>query len=182
MSARIRTLGQIVSLLAAIFIVVIPVSVSIMWLFGDERMLLGGLPKLWFVPAGILFEPGTLTDAIRVSGAAVSILANIPLLAALWQIRCLFAACEAVDIFLSTAASRLRKFSAWIIAFALFNPIAGGVLSVVTSFNNSAGNRILSIGIEDTNIATAFLGTSVLVVAYMLEEAHKLSEENKSFI
>lgn len=182
MNTRIKILSRTLSILASLFIVIIPVTVAAMWIIGTEEILLSHVPRYWFIPKGILFQPGTLTEPVRMISASISIAANIPLLLALWQIRCLFEMYRDLDVFLSKAASRMRRFAAYVIGFALLQPLAGGVLSVVTSMNNSPGHRVLSISIADTGLAIIFLGAAMIVIAYALEEAHRLSEENKSFI
>ena len=182
MSPRIAFLSRILSILASLFIVIIPVTVTIFWILGTEEILLSRIPHYWFVPIGILFQPGTLTETIRLLGASISIVANVPLLLALWQLRCLLAPYRNLDLFQLDAASRMKKFAAFIIGFALLQPLAGGVLSVVTSMNNAPGHRVLSISLADTDLATIFMGATMIVIAYVLEEAQKLSEENKSFV
>lgn len=182
MNPRIAFLSRILSILASLFIVIIPVTVAVMWIYGTEETLLSGFPRYWFVPAGIFFQPGTLTESARLLSAFISIGANIPLLLALWQLRCLLDLYHNLDVFRSDAASRMKKFAAYIVGFALLQPIAGGVLSIVTSMNNTSGHRLLSISIADTDLATIFMGATMIVIAYVLEEAHRLSEENKSFV
>jgi hypothetical protein len=48
--------------------------------------------------------------------------------------------------------------------------------------NNAAGHRVLAISIVDTDVATILLGATMFVIAYVLEEAHRLAEENKGFV
>jgi Protein of unknown function (DUF2975) len=179
---RIALLSRILSILASLFIVIIPVTVILIWIFGTEETLLSGFPRYWFIPVGILFQSGTLTDSGRLLSASISIVANVPLLLALWHLRCLLELYHNLDVFGSGTSLRMKKFAAYIIGFALLQPIAGGVLSVVTSMNNASGHRLLSISLADTDLATIFMGATMVVIAYVFEEAHRMSEENKSFV
>ncbi|MBL4682838.1 MAG: DUF2975 domain-containing protein [Pseudomonadales bacterium] len=182
MNPKIAFLSRTLSILASLFVVLIPVTVSVLWIFGSEETLLSGLPQYWFVPNGILFQPGTLSESTRIISAGISLVANLPLLLALWQLRGLLELYRNLELFREEAAPRMKKFAAYIVGFALLQPIAGGFLSIVTSINNAEGHRVLSISIADTDIATIFLGLTMIVIAYVLEDAHRLSEDNKSFV
>ena len=52
----------------------------------------------------------------------------------------------------------------------------------MTSMDNVPGHRVLSISFAGTDITTILLGVTVFVVAYIMEEACKLAEENEKFI
>lgn len=182
MNPKIAVSSRILSILASCFIVIIPVTVVGMWVMASEATLLSEFPSYWFVPEGILFEPGSLETQIRWFSALVCLVANLPLLLALWQLRKLLNLYEQLDVFRVEAASRMKKFARFIVVFAILQPFAGGALSLVTSMNNPVGQRYLSISIADTDLAAVFLGLTMMVIAYVLEEAHKLAEDNKGFV
>ncbi len=182
MSSRISVLSRTLSLTASGFIVIIPLSIAGMWWFGSEAFLLSKVPQSWFIPPGILFEPGYLSNPIRISAAFVCLAANIPLLLALWQIRCLFILYARLELFIREAAFRMKKFAGYILIFALVQPFAGAVISYLTSMSNPPGKTFISISIADTDIATLLMGVTMFLIGYVLDEAHKLSEENNSFI
>lgn len=182
MNTRILFLCRSLSILSFFFIVIIPTTVILIWITGSESTLLSSTPQYWFIPIGIRFQPGALTDTIRITGAGISIIANLPLLLALWQLHCLFELYTKLDIFQREAASRLKKFAAYILVFALLQPITGAVISLVTSMNNAVGHRVLSISIVDTDIATILLGATICVIASVLEDAQRLADENNSFV
>ena len=81
MSHKIAVLSKVLSIASSLFIVVIPITVISIWLLGSEETLLSGFSRYWFIPAGILFHEGTLTQWVRVFSAGISLLANLPLLA-----------------------------------------------------------------------------------------------------
>lgn len=182
MNPKIAISSRILSILASCFIVVIPLTVTAIWLIASEQTLLSGMPHYWFVPSGILFEAGTLQDSVRLLSAAISLVANLPLLLALWQLRKLLNLYQTLEVFRVEAAARMRKFALYIVVFALVQPFAGAALSLATSMNNPPGQRYLSISIVDTDLATIFVGLTMIVIAYVLEEAHKLAEDNKGFV
>lgn len=182
MNSKIALSSRILSLVSSAFILIIPTTVAGMWLFASEQTLLSELPSYWFVPPGILFQEGTLDHSVRVICAAISLLANLPLILALWHLRKLFDLYKALEVFRAEAATRMKMFATFIVAFALLQPIAGAALSLASSINNPPGARFLSISIADTDLATVFLGLTMIVIANVLEEAHKVFEDNKSFV
>lgn len=182
MNPRIANISRILSILASLFIVIIPTTVLAIWLLGSEETLLSELPHYWFVPAGIRFQIGTLDESTRLLSAGISLAANLPLILALWQLRKLLELYRRLDVFQSEAAPRMKKFAMYIVGFAILQPFAGAALSFVTSMNNPPGHHVVSVSIADTEVATIFVGVTMIVIAYVLEEAHRLAEDNKSFI
>ena len=182
MNNKIFSLSRVLGIAVSALIAVIPLIITILWLSATEDTLLSRVPQYWFVPDGILFQAGLLTPTLRITGLLISITAIVPLLFALWQLRCLFLLFAKRIVFELETASRMKKFAAYILAFALLQPVIGGILSVATSINNEPGHRVLSISLAGTDITTILLGIAVFVVAFIMEEACKLAEENEKFI
>ena len=182
MNKKIVSVSRVLGIVVLTLIVAIPLVVAFLWLIGSEDTLLSRIPQYWFIPDGILFQAGLLAPTLRVTGLLISITAIIPLQLALWQLRCLFLLFTKRIVFELETASRMKKFAGYVVAFAFLQPIIGGVLSVVTSIDNEPGHRVLSITFAGTDITTILLGVTVFVVAYIMEEACKLADENEKFV
>ncbi|MBO6558798.1 MAG: DUF2975 domain-containing protein [Pseudomonadales bacterium] len=182
MTPKVAALARIMVLVTTAFLIIIPASITYMWLLGSEELLLSEIPARWFVPPGILFEPGTLLFGVRLLCAGVTLLVTLPLLLALWHLRNLFALYQQGKFFMQEAAPKIRRFAGYMITYAFMKPIGGAGISFLSSMNNSPGNTWISISIADTNVAILFLGGTMFLLSYVLEEAHQISEENKSFI
>jgi hypothetical protein len=60
--------------------------------------------------------------------------------------------------------------------------VYGGLISVVLSFNNPPGQRILSISFTGLDVVTLFCGMIVLVISYVMNEAQKIADEQRHTI
>lgn len=182
MTAKVSTLALAMVFVTTAFLIIIPASIAYMWLLGSEELLLSEIPKRWFVPPGILFEPGTLLFAVRAACTGVTLVATLPLLLALWHLRSLFSLYQQGQFFIQEAAPKIRKFAAYMVGYAILIPIGGAGISFLSSMNNSPGNTWISVSLADTNVAILFLGGTMFLLSYVLEEARQISEENQSFI
>jgi Protein of unknown function (DUF2975) len=136
-----------------------------------------------FSQAGIPNAPVTEIDfSVRALAFVVSMVPLGALIYGLLSARRCFNAFAAGQIFCREPIKRLKGFSIGIAASALLKPFAGAVLSVLLSFNNSAGAKALSLNIgSDTLIALIFAGT-VAAIAWVMTEALEIADENKQFV
>ena len=64
---------------------------------------------------------------------------------------------------------------AWVIAGFFYDAL----ISLVLSFNNPPGHRLIAISFESPEFVALITGAILLIISYVMQEAHKLSDENK---
>lgn len=80
-------------------------------------------------------------------------------------------------IFSSTNVACYRAI-AWGLIFSQALRIPEQALqTVLLSMNNPAGERFISIGINDTNITTVVVGMMILIVSRIMDEGRKIQDE-----
>ncbi len=67
-------------------------------------------------------------------------------------------------------------------AQTLIKPISGALTSVLATITRPEGERVLSIGLSNAEVSTLFLGGLLLVIAWVLGEATRIEDENRSFV
>lgn len=165
-------------------IALIPIIVTGLWLFAGPDLLRSQEAQHYLIPAGVLFssDVATLSWTTRFSALAVTLLPNALLMAALWQLLKLLTGFTTGDCFSRTSTRRFRLLAGFVFAYALSLPLAGAALSVVTSWINGPGQRLLSISLSDSNIGLLLVGACLLVLAQVWDRARSLADENASFI
>ena len=73
-------------------------------------------------------------------------------------------------------------FASMILLIGVLYPVSGGLLSLVTTFNNPPGSRFIAIEAGDAEVASLFLGAVLLVIAWVMEQGKHLADENRHFI
>ena len=63
----------------------------------------------------------------------------------------------------------------WVIAKILYDAL----ITLVLSFNNPPGHRLIMITFQSPSILAIAIGTIILMISYVMNEALELSEENK---
>lgn len=136
-----------------------------------------------FGQAGITHVPLTEIDvSVRALAFGISMIPLGALIYGLLSARRCFNAFAAGQIFHKGSIEQLKGFSIGIAASAVLKPFAGAALSVLLSFQNSAGARTLALDIgSDTLIALIFAGT-VMAIAWVMTEALEIADENRQFV
>lgn len=62
-------------------------------------------------------------------------------------------------------------------AWTFYNPVKLSLLSIITTFDNPPGQRILTLTIKDQDIFHIFILGSFLVINSLMQEAYKLKKE-----
>ncbi|MFO1435253.1 MAG: DUF2975 domain-containing protein [Gammaproteobacteria bacterium] len=101
---------------------------------------------------------------------------------ALAQIQCLCSDMDAATVFTVRFTQSLRRF-----AFALLALVGCGFLvriafSVLLTYHNQPGKRMLSIGISSDMIVQVIAALLILALVAVLNEASRIASEHKQFV
>lgn len=155
------------------------------WLLAGAMLLywIATPTRTLFSQAGIPNVPVTEIDySVRALAFGVSMVPLGALIYGLLSARRCFNAFAAGQIFCREPINRLKGFAIGVAASALLKPFAGAALSLLLSFNGSAGAKALALTIDsDSLIALIFAGT-VAAIAWVMTEALAISDENKQFV
>ncbi len=179
---RIARLSRIMKGLCLLGFVGIPALLAAVWAFGSEAFLRSGEPAFYLVPHGVSFELGRLDAGLRWAGFAVSMLPGCVMMLGLWHLSQLFADFRRLDLFTADSVRHFRWFALTVLASGLVKPLAGALMSVVTSYGNTAGQRNLSVTAGDAELTAIFVGLVLLVIAWVLEQGRRIAEENREFV
>lgn len=166
---RLRRFSRAGSLAARAMALGIPATIFGLWLAAPE-VFDGGHRTVGAAP---------LPFGIRTLEA---LLICAPALLAAWGLRqldCLFALFADGAAFSLAAQRRLSRFAGACLALAIFSPAVGAGLSVVQSWANPPGERVLAIAIGTDTVSLVLLSALLYAVASVLAEAAALEEESR---
>ncbi|MGE0624197.1 MAG: DUF2975 domain-containing protein [Pseudomonadales bacterium] len=181
-SVRIVAYSRALRAACIVGFVALPLGLAAIWFLGSETFLRSGEPAQYLVPHGVGFEPGTLSPTLRLLGFGVSMIPGALAMFALWQLARLFGCFSRLQFFTADSVRSFGLFGLAVMLTGLARPLSSGLMSVVTTMTNSPGNRYLSITAGDSELTALFLGTVLLVIAWVMEQGQRISEENQQII
>ena len=150
------------------------------------------VPLIWHVPGWVEASASLLTisldDLHALTGwqkyltMAVMMIPSLVMAYGLYHLRKMFGAFANNAIFQPEPIRHLKAFGIALLAQTLIKPLSGAATSVLATFHRPAGERVLSIGLSDAEASTLFLGGLIIVIAWVLGEAARIDDENRSFV
>ncbi len=173
---RIRRAGRVMSGLCSAIIVVLPLGLALIWANLETlgpAMVGQAVPDLRFGNHGA----GTL-----ILGFAISMIPVLVLIYGLIQLRQLFGLYGQGRIFSSLHAVYLRRFALASILSVFAQIVSSSLISVVLTFHNPPGARHLTVSVTSDHLGTVFLGSVLLVIAWIMVEGSKIAEDNAQIV
>lgn len=137
-----------------------------------------------FVAPHIGLDPSSvsLSWQTQLLGFAVSMMPLSFLLYALHQAYGLFDMYRRGELFADSAPQRLRRIGLSMIALALLRPVTAAILSVVLTYANPPGAKMLVIGLSLDDYMLAALGGLIVAIGHVMAEAKKLADDARQII
>ena len=156
--------------------VLAPLVTASIWLFLDV------LPPDTFMRLGPSFEPADVGVAARLIGFSVMMVPTAIGLYGLWHLRQTFLESAHGRSFSMVSVDGFRRF-AWAVLFYVISvPIMKAALSVVLSFHNPPGQKVLTLEFGSDDVIGLFLAGLLVAVGHIFSEARAIAEENASFV
>ena len=150
------------------------------------------VPLIWYAPGWVETSASQMTvslaDLHALSGwqkyttMSAMMIPSLVLAYGIYRLRKMFGAFAHNAIFQPEPIRHLKAFGIALMAQTLIKPMTGAATSVLATFHHPAGERILAIGLSNAEASTLFLGGLILVIAWVLGEAARIDDENRSFI
>lgn len=109
----------------------------------------------------------------------------IPLAALIYglrRLRDLFQYYENGLIFTEQNVACFRSLGRTLIAWVICDVVRNSLLSIVLTLGNPPGQRLLTIGFYSADFIGIFVGIIILIIAWVMDEARKIKEEQALFI
>ena len=135
----------------------------------------------------VALDPGNISEgginrAERFGLWCVMVLASLPTLYALNQLRLLFTAYAQGDILSARAATCLSRFGQGLLAMCVAGVLAETLKALVLTWGNVPGNRQLVLSASDSTYALALMGGFMIVIGWAMSEAAAIDSEMREIV
>ncbi|MFY2947514.1 hypothetical protein ACOTH1_05500 [Achromobacter ruhlandii] len=193
---RIRRLSRWMRGLLIAAAVLLVTALVAMWFFTSEAVLARGIYSFLGVTAAVPASEGVhiglaspasvprlqLGPGYRVLGFALfGVLAGLAL-RGIVHAYAMFADFGRGDVLTVASARRLRGIAVLVTVFSAAVPVLKTVLVLALTLANGPGGRHMLIDIDVSDILLALLGGLLFSLAWAMEEAARVAEENRGFI
>lgn len=172
---KMALLFNALSIAAVTLATLLPMGVVLHWLvidLADIRSMVGLGPDL--LPEFTLSQ--------RIAAAAVVLLVTLPMAWGLIRLRSCLASFAAGRPFASTGIAGLRDFALAGVLAALAQFVGHTLLRLVLTWTAAPGHKQLAISIDSTTLMLAMFAGIIAALAWAMEKAAALAEENSQFI
>jgi|GEM_PF-1267945 len=118
----------------------------------------------------------------RLGLALLTAAAFLLLALAVRNVRQLFNRFQRLEFFSPRTLDNVVSFGVWLIAFAVADLISDPLRSILLTYDNPPGQRVLSITLEGKEVFLLVLGALMLLFGWILREAAQIADENRQFV
>ena len=150
------------------------------------------IPLVLYVPGWVEASTSQMTISVadiealdgwqKVATMAVMMIPSFVLAYGIYRLRKMFGAFAHNSIFNAATIGHLKAFGIALLIQTLISPLTGAASSALATFNRPEGERFISIGLSNADAHTLFLGGLIIVIAWVLGEAARIDDENRSFV
>ena len=171
---RIRRVSTVMKGICTVGIVATPLALAAFWAFAPIETIRD--------IREIGYDVTALPPAFRLLAFLASMVPAGIGIYGLIALRRLFGAYSDGALFAAGNALDLRTFALSVAASAFAKIVVGPVLSVIVSWHNPPGTRVLEISVRSNDLGALFVGCLFLVVAWIMAEAQRLAEDNAQIV
>lgn len=177
---RIHVISNLGRHICTAMIFLVPVFSALFWVYFNRlipymntEMFKGLLP---------IVPDHDISAMARFIGFIVSLLHNVVIIYGLFKLRRLFSLYERGIIFSKKNVACFRDIGWSFIVFVAATTVSNALLSVVLTFANPPGQRMLTVGFSSRDLTTLCLGLAVLLISWAMDEGRRIAEEQEQFI
>lgn len=162
-------------------IFLLPTTCGLFWFFFNQLYSPSSM-----VPTSMIPLPVRVTHDLSGLTRFLAFLTElIPLTALMYglrKLRELFRYYESGRIFTRQNVACFRSLGKTLIAWVTCNVVSNSLLSIVLTLNNPPGQRQITLGLFSADFTGIFVGIVILIIAWVMDEARKIQEDQALFI
>lgn len=180
---NVQKLSRFIRIIFQICMVIIPLFTCFFWLVrGTPYDFLSASGMVSFSSDVSLYTTLPLTYGTKMVLCMIDLCTDCIYLYALMVLIHLFRNYERCDIFSLNNVILYRKLSYSVFYWIVGSFIQNTLFSVIVSFHNPAGQRVIDFGIDDSQVTALVFGVVILIISYVMKEGYLLADENKNTI
>jgi len=173
--SKIKTVSKVFYILLTGILIAVPLYDIIYWIFINSlsqsfiNINVEPVPESQYV----------LSLKLQIIGFISSLLPLSALMYGLIYTRKLFSFFKDGIVFSLEQVVLFKKISKALVLWIIFSIIYEGIKSVIFSFHNPVGERVLSLSLSSSQMGILFISIIILVVAWIMDEGRVINEEQK---
>jgi hypothetical protein len=176
--SKIKKVSKLFNLLFTGLLIILPIYYILYWLF---------INSLSESLINVNIEPvpecsNTLSVNLQIIGFISSLLPLSALIYGIIHVKKLFSFYQEGITFSLEQVILFKKVSKALALWIVFSIIYESIKSIIFSWDNPVGERILEIGFNGNQIGIVIISIVILVIAWIMDEGRILSEENKLIV
>lgn len=187
-SLRLRRLSTVMAVTCLVMIAILVLGQAAIWFLLDPcHDWLPGTAE-GTLPNDVLSKACHGVDAPGlpvwklVGGFAVAMLPTVVAVFGLLALHRLFRLYAIGRVFTPANTKALRRFALAVFGYALANPLALTLTVLVFTIDAPPGQRQFTIGFSQAELTALFLGVLFLAIAWVMDEARELAEDNAQIV
>lgn len=173
---RIARRSRDLARLATVLVPLVPVGVAWVWIRFEQ------FAPVLTATAGVVADPARVTPLVRFGGFGLNMVPGAIAMYGFWRLRRLFGLFAAGQYFSAEAIRCVRGFGLAALAYGVAAPVARLLITLLVTFSNPPGERLLLIRISSDDLAILFLGGAFYVIAWVWTRAKEISDENAQIV
>ncbi len=176
--SKIQKLSKMFHRFFSVLLVLIPICYFFYWTFINflpERLITVNMDASPLIPHKISFH-------LQMIGAAACLLPLSALVFGILNLRKLFSYYQDGVIFSVEQVKIFKNISKALLLWAVLSIVYESIKSVLFSWGNPPGSRVLEVGLNSGQITSLIIGFLMVVIAWVMEEGSVLVEERELVI
>ena len=172
---KIKRIGRIIHFLLSCLLIIVPLYFLLYW------VLINHLPEV-LITANTLntpIVPHQLPFKLQILGLLASLFTLVPLMYGISNLKRLFAFYREGVVFSFEHVKLFKNTAKGLLLWVVLSIIYESAKSVLFTWTNPPGSRILNVGFGSWEITTLLASGIIYVIAWVMDEGRILSEENK---
>jgi uncharacterized membrane protein YvlD (DUF360 family) len=157
-------------------IIFLPVICATFWVFFNR---IRGSTSMIPLPVPVT---GDLSGLTRLLAFLTELVPMTALIYGLMKLRELFSYYEKGLIFAGKNVACFRSLGRALIAWVICDVAKNSLLSIVLTLHNPPGQRLITIGLYSADFTAVFVGIVILFIAWVMDEARKIQEDQALII
>jgi len=159
-------------------ILLLPLASILFWVFFNP-IYHSASSSMIPLPVPVTQDLSVLT---RLLAAATEMIPLAAMIYGLLKLRELFGLYGAGQIFTARNVACFRSLGRTLIAWVVCDLIKNSLLSIVLTLPNPPGQRMITLGFYSADFAAIFVGIVILIIAWVMDEARKIQEDQALII
>jgi uncharacterized membrane protein YvlD (DUF360 family) len=157
-------------------IILLPLTCALFWVFFNR---IRGSTSMIPLPVPVTED---LPGLIRFFAFLAELLPMTALIYGLRKLRKLFRYYEKGLIFTEKNVACFRSLGRTLIAWVVCDVVKNSLLSIVLTLHNPPGQRLITVGLYSADFTAVFVGIVILIIAWVMDEARKIQEDQALII